>query len=51
MCSSDLLLYSGVNVLQRLSPAAIFTQIVDRRRYAPVGDLYYRTLEGAGASA
>jgi len=45
------LLYSGVNVLQRLSPAAIFTQIVDRRRYAPVGDLYYRTLEGAGASA
>jgi len=39
--------YSGVNVLQRLSPAAVFTQMVEGRRYTHVGDLYYRAAEGA----
>jgi hypothetical protein len=45
------LLYSGANVLQRLTPAAVFSQLVDARRYAPVGDLYYRSPEGGGAMA
>jgi len=45
------LLYSGVNVLQRLAPAAVFTQLLDPRRYTPVGDLYYRIAEGAGETA
>jgi hypothetical protein len=39
--------YSGVNVLQRLSPAAVFTQMVEAGRYTHVGDLYYRAAEGA----
>ncbi|HSB90285.1 MAG TPA: hypothetical protein VLD63_09720 [Anaerolineales bacterium] len=38
--------YSGVNVLQRLSPAAVFTQMVEGGRYTHVGDLYYRAAEG-----
>jgi hypothetical protein len=42
------LLYSGVNVIQRLSPAAVFAQLLDARRYPPVGDLYYRIADGAG---
>lgn len=42
------LLYSGVNVLQRLSPGAVFTQIVDHRRYTHVGDLYYRSAGSGG---
>jgi hypothetical protein len=45
------LLYSGVNVLQRLAPAAVFTQLLDTRRYTPVGDLYYRIADGAGEPA
>ena len=43
--------YSAVNVMQRLSPAAIFTQLLDARRYAPVGDLYYRIAEGVVEAA
>jgi hypothetical protein len=35
-------LYSGVNVIRRLPPAPIFTELVNRPYYVHVGDLYWR---------
>lgn len=35
-------LYSGVNVVGRMSPGAVFTCLLDASRYAYVGDLYWR---------
>jgi hypothetical protein len=35
-------LYSGVNVIRRLPPAPIFTELVTRPYYVHVGDLYWR---------
>jgi len=40
-------LYSGVNVLVRASPAAVFTQLVKNRAFQYVGDLYWRRSEGS----
>jgi hypothetical protein len=40
-------LYSGVNVLQRLAPAPIFCELVSRRYFSHVGDLYWRFDESA----
>ena len=40
-------LYSGVNVLVRASPAAVFTQLVKNRAFQYVGDLYWRRGEGS----
>ncbi len=40
-------LYSGVNVIQRLPPAPILTELVTRRYYVHVGDLYWRFDETA----
>jgi hypothetical protein len=42
-------LYSGVNVLQRASPAAVFTQLLHNRSFQVVGDLYWRRSESAEA--
>jgi hypothetical protein len=42
-------LYSGVNVLVRASPAAVFTQLVKNRALQYVGDLYWRRGEAAEA--
>jgi hypothetical protein len=38
-------LYSGVNVLVRASPAAVFTQLLKNRTFQYVGDLYWRRSE------
>lgn len=38
-------LYSGVNVLVRASPAAVFTQLLKNRAFQYVGDLYWRRSE------
>jgi hypothetical protein len=35
-------LYSAVNVVRRVPPAAVFTCLLDPARYAYVGDLYWR---------
>jgi hypothetical protein len=35
-------LYSGVNVIRRLPPAPIFTELVNQPYYVHVGDLYWR---------
>jgi hypothetical protein len=35
-------LYSGVNVLQRLPPGAVFAELVSQPYYVHVGDLYWR---------
>ncbi|TET83181.1 MAG: hypothetical protein E3J37_05905 [Anaerolineales bacterium] len=35
-------LYSGVNVIQRLPPAIVFTELVTRPYFVHVGDLYWR---------
>jgi hypothetical protein len=40
-------LYSGVNVLVRASPAAVFTQLLTNRTFQYVGDLYWRRREAA----
>jgi len=40
-------LYSGVNVLVRASPAAVFTQLLQNRAFQYVGDLYWRRSEAA----
>jgi hypothetical protein len=40
-------LYSGLNVIQRLPPAPIFVELLRRRYYAHVGDLYWRFDESA----
>lgn len=40
-------LYSGVNVIQRLPPAPIFQELLTRKYYAHVGDLYWRFDESA----
>jgi hypothetical protein len=42
-------LYSGVNVLVRASPAAVFTQLLQNRAFQYVGDLYWRRGETAEA--
>ncbi len=42
-------LYSGVNVIRRATPAAIFAELVIRPQYAHVGDLYWRLNEIAGS--
>ncbi len=42
-------LYSGVNVLMRASPAAVFTQLLKNRAFQYVGDLYWRRGEGPEA--
>lgn len=39
-------LYSGVNVLLRASPAAVFTRLVREPFFEYVGDLYWRRAEG-----
>lgn len=39
-------LYSGVNVLRRLPPGPIFSELVLREYYEHVGDLYWRLQEG-----
>lgn len=44
-------LYSGVNVIQRLPPAPIFAELVSRKYYVHVGDLYWRFDEAAWSSA
>lgn len=44
-------LYSGVNVVQRASPAAVFTCLLDPQRYEYVGDLYWRRGEIAEGGA
>ena len=44
-------LYSGVNVLVRVSPAAVFTQLLTNPSFQYVGDLYWRRREaGEGES-
>jgi hypothetical protein len=35
-------LYSGVNVIQRMSPEAVFAELVTQPYYEHVGDLYWR---------
>jgi hypothetical protein len=40
-------LYSAVNVVRRLPPAPIFTELVTRSHYSHVGDLYWRFEEAA----
>ncbi len=35
-------LYSGVNVFRRMSPTAVFQELVSRNYYQHVGDLYWR---------
>jgi hypothetical protein len=40
-------LYSGVNVLVRASPAAVFTQLLKNRAFRYVGDLYWRRSEAS----
>jgi hypothetical protein len=40
-------LYSGINVLVRAAPAAIFTQLLKNRAFQYVGDLYWRRAEVA----
>lgn len=44
-------LYSGVNVVQRASPGAVFTCLLDAQRYEYVGDLYWRRGETSEAGA
>lgn len=44
-------LYSGVNVLRRMPPAAIFTELVSRPYYEHVGDLYWRFDQNAWSGA
>lgn len=44
-------LYSGVNVLRRMSPAPIFAELVSRPYYAHVGDDYWRLDDGAQPEA
>jgi hypothetical protein len=44
-------LYSGVNVIQRLPPAPIFQELMTRKYYAHVGDLYWRFDESAWSAA
>ena len=44
-------LYSGVNVVARTPPAAVFTQLQKRRVYQYVGDLYWRWAEGLEAAS
>jgi hypothetical protein len=44
-------LYSGVNVLVRASPAAVFTQLLTNRAFQYVGDLYWRRGETGGEPA
>jgi len=44
-------LYSGVNVIQRLPPAPIFHELMTRKYYAHVGDLYWRFDESAWSAA
>lgn len=40
-------LYSGVNVIRRLPPAPIFSELLTRSYYLHVGDLYWRFDESA----
>jgi hypothetical protein len=42
-------LYSGVNVIRRATPAAIFSELIIRPQYSHVGDLYWRLNETAGS--
>jgi len=42
-------LYSGVNVVARATPAAVFTQLQRNRACQYVGDLYWRWGEGAAS--
>jgi hypothetical protein len=44
-------LYSGVNVIQRLPPAPVFQELMTRKYFAHVGDLYWRFDESAWSSA
>lgn len=44
-------LYSGVNVIQRLPPAPIFQELLTRKYYAHVGDLYWRFDDSAWSAA
>jgi len=44
-------LYSGVNVIQRLPPAPIFQELMTRKHYAHVGDLYWRFDESAWSAS
>jgi hypothetical protein len=44
-------LYSGVNVIQRLPPAPIFQELLTRKYYAHVGDLYWRFDESAWSAS
>jgi hypothetical protein len=44
-------LYSGVNVIQRLAPAPIFCELVSRKYFSHVGDLYWRFDETAWSAA
>jgi hypothetical protein len=43
-------LYSGVNVLVRATPAAVFTQLQANRAFQYVGDLYWRRETSEGES-
>jgi hypothetical protein len=43
-------LYSGVNVFRRMSPAAVFSELVSRPYYEHVGDLYWRFDQKAWAN-
>lgn len=44
-------LYSGVNVIQRLPPAPIFQELLTRKYYTHVGDLYWRFDESAWSAS
>ncbi len=44
-------LYSGVNVIQRLPPEPIFQELLTRKYYAHVGDLYWRFDDSAWSAA
>jgi hypothetical protein len=44
-------LYSGVNVIQRIPPAPIFQELMTRKYYAHVGDLYWRFDESTWSAA
>jgi hypothetical protein len=44
-------LYSAVNVIQRIPPAPIFQELMTRKYYAHVGDLYWRFDESAWSAA
>jgi hypothetical protein len=44
-------LYSGVNVIQRLPPAPIFQELLTRKYYVHVGDLYWRFDESAWSAS